>query len=147
MAAVRPRVSLRPSTWPLPWLGLPLVIVLSSLAVGLAALLPLTQYGNAATTSASLDQLERDRSAWQARVDELEAEVARLSSLDRIEREARERLGMVPPEEVVYIEVPVARPEGTKVPDRYLERPARAEGEVGADSAWWEKLLGWLPLP
>lgn len=122
--------------------SLPLLLIVAALAVGLAALVPLIQSSLATTTNGNIQRLERERADWQARLHELELEVARLGSLDRIEQEAKSRLNMVPPEEVRYIIVDVPAPAERRLPSRFL--PPEPEKEKASPSLW-ERLFGWLP--
>jgi cell division protein FtsL len=126
-------------------LGMPVVLTIALVAVGLAGLLPLLQSSQTTTTGYNIRQLERQRNDWEARIHELEAEIASLAALDRIENEARERLHMEAPEHTVYITVDVPRPESQPVPDRFLP-PKKQEG-VKEDQSWWQSLLDLLPFP
>jgi cell division protein FtsL len=119
-------------------------VTICLVVIGLAGLLPLIQSSQATSTSSDVRQLERARNDWQARLQELQAEVAFLGSLDRIEKEARERLGMVPPSETVYIVVDEPAPETQLVPLRFL--PPKKE-QPRQEESWWESILGKLPLP
>jgi cell division protein FtsB len=124
---------------------MPAVLTIAIVAVGLAGLLPLLQSSQTTTTGYSIRQLERQRNDWEARSHELEAEIASLAALDRIEREARERLHMEAPEHTVYITVDVASPASQPVPDRFLP-PKKQEG-AKEDQSWWQSLLDLLPFP
>ena len=124
--------------------NLPVVLLIAGVAVALAALLPLVQSSSATTTAGRIAQLERQKADWQARTRELEAEIATMGSLDRIEKEAVERLHMAPPTEAYYITVDVPPPEERKLPSRFL--PPAQEREEGGSSLW-EDLFGWIPLP
>ncbi len=124
---------------------MPVVLTIAIVAVGLAGLLPLLQSSQTTAIGYSIRQLERQRSDWEARSHELEAEIASLVSLDRIEREARERLHMEAPEHTVYITVDVASPASQPVPDRFLP-PKKQEG-VEENQSWWQSLLDLLPFP
>jgi cell division protein FtsL len=126
-------------------LSMPLVLTIALVAVGLAALLPLLQSSQATTTGYSIRQLERQRNDWEARIHELEAEVASLASLDRIENEAHDRLNMQAPEDTVYITVDVASPESQPIPERFL--PPENQETTQGDKSWWQSLLDLLPLP
>ena len=125
-------------------LSLPSLMTICIVAIGLAGLLPLIQSSQVTNTSTDIRRLERTRNDWQARLQELQAEVAFLGSLDRIEKEARERLGMAPPSETVYVTVDAPAPEAQLVPLRFL--PPKNEQHPQEDS-WWESLLDKLPLP
>ena len=124
--------------------GLPSLVTICLVVIGLAGLLPLMLSSRATSTSTEIRQLERVRNDWQARSQELEAEIAFLGSLDRIEKEARERLGMVPPTETIYVTVDEPAPEKQLMPLRFL--PADKEQPRGDDS-WWESILDMLPIP
>lgn len=125
-------------------LSLPSLVTICLVVIGLAGLLPLIQNSQVTSTSSDIRQLERARNDWEARLQELQAEIAFLGSLDRIEREARERLGMVPPSETVYVIVDEPAPEAQLIPPRFL--PPKNEHPREGDS-WWETILGMLPLP
>ena len=125
-------------------LSLPSLVIICVMVIGLAGLLPLIQSSQVTSTSSDIRQLERARDGWQARLQELQADVAFLTSLDRIEKEARGRLGMVSPSETVYIVVDEPAPEVQPVPLRFL--PSEEEQPHQEDS-WWESILGKLPLP
>jgi len=126
-------------------LGMPAVLTIAIVAVGLAALLPLLQNSRAINTGHDIRQLERQRNDWEARSHELEAEIASLVALDRIEKEARERLHMEAPERTVYLTVDVASPASQPVPDRFLP-PAKQES-VKENQSWWQSILDLLPFP
>ena len=124
--------------------SLPLLLTIAALAIGLAALLPLVQSSSATSTNGNIQRLEKEKTDWQARLREIELEVAGLSSLNRIEQEARTRLGMVQPEETTYITVPGPAPLTWRLPGRFLP-VAIEQPEPG--SSLWDKAFGWIPLP
>jgi cell division protein FtsL len=124
--------------------GLPSLVIICVMVIGLAGLLPLLVSSKVVHTSEDIRQLEGARDDWEARTQELEAEIATLGSLDRIEKEARQRLGMVPPEETIYITVDQPAPEKQIVPQRFL--PPKKEQSQQEDS-WWESILGMFHLP
>lgn len=126
-------------------LSLPVVLTVAVVAIGLAGALSLLPSSQATRTSYSIRQLEMARNDWQARIHELEAEIASLGSLERIDREARERLGMVPPTETIYITVDVPAPEKQLLPARFL--PTTEEKPQAERQSWLESLLDFLPLP
>ncbi len=121
---------------------LPVILILAALVVGLTALLPLVQSSGATSTAGDVERLQQERQDWQARLHELEVDVATLGSLARIEKEARVRLGMTRPKETHYITVDAPPPEERKLPARYLPPDDRAR-EPG--NSVWDALFGWLP--
>jgi cell division protein FtsL len=124
-------------------LSMPVVLTIALVAVGLAGLLPLLQSSQTTTTGYSIRQLERQRNDWEARIHELEAEIASLAALDRVEEEARQRLAMQTPEDTVYLSVDVASPESQPIPDRFL--PPKQES-AKEQKSWWQSLLDLLPF-
>jgi cell division protein FtsL len=91
VTAVRRRRRLRGM---LVLLGIAMVLSLFALAAFHAML---------ASEQASLDRLEERVGDAQARYERLRLDVAELEAPSRIVREAQERLGMVPPEDVTYL--------------------------------------------
>jgi len=125
--------------------SMPLVLTIALVTIGLAGLLPLLQSSQTTTTGHNIGELERQRNDWEARTHELEAEIASLAALDRIEEEAHQRLGMEAPERTLYLTVDVASPESQPIPDRFL--PPKKQESAEADQSWWQSLLGLLPFP
>jgi cell division protein FtsL len=119
------------------------VIVGAFLVVACLGLLQVAQTSSATTTGYNLQRLEIERSATQAEVHQLEAEVAVLTSIDRIDREARGRLGMVPAGNTMTLEVHKQPPEQQLVPLRFLTESRAPQVE---SSSWWQKLLNLLPF-
>lgn len=125
--------------------NLPVVLIVATMIVGIAALLPLVQSSASTSTAGSIRQLEEERIGWQTQLQELELDVAGMGSLDAIEREARRRFKMIRPEEVVYILVDSPPPEARRIPSRYL--PQDSSVATDENSSVWEDLISWLPLP
>jgi len=113
------------------------------LVVALIGLLQVVQTSNATTTGYSLDRLEQQRLDYQAQVHQLEADVASLTSMERIEAEARGRLGMVPAENVINLEVHKQPPEQQLIPRRFAPQP---EASAPTAEPWWQSLLRLLPF-
>lgn len=107
------------------------------------ALLQVFQSGTFANTGANIQKLEVERTNSRARIHDLEADISALASLDRTERAARERLGMIPAINVTYIEVDVPAPQGPLLPRPAVDVPL----VTTESSAWWDKFLRALPLP
>jgi hypothetical protein len=123
---------------------LPVLLICASIAVGVAGLLPLVQSSGVTTTGGRIWQLEQERSDWQARLQEQEVQVARLGSLERVDKEARERLKMVPAKEVHYITVDVPGPAPNRVPSRFVEDEAK---QPDTGQSLWEEIASWIPVP
>jgi cell division protein FtsL len=113
------------------------------LVVASLGLLQVIQTSNATTTGYNLQRLEDERSATQAEVHQLEAEVAVLTSIDRIAKEAGDRLGMAPAGNTMTLEVHKQPPAQQLIPLRFVAASKTPEIKT---SSWWQKLLGLLPF-
>ena len=122
------------------------VLLLAGAAIGVIGLLQVVQTSDATTTSFAIQRLEQEKLEVQSLVHQLEAQVALLSSLSRIEGEARERIGLVSPRAQEAVEVNVAWPAGnqSRLPTRFApEEEAEVDGQ---GAPWWRDLLGLLPF-
>lgn len=117
--------------------------ILTAALVAAAALLPVAQSSNLTTTGYQVRELEQRRSDLQAAIYNAQVDIARLGSLERIEREARDRLGMVPAERTVSVQVRVPPPAPRQIPARYVPEPPPASTPP---AGWWHRLLAQLPL-
>ncbi len=95
-------------------------------------------------TGAKLQTLEDQKTTLQAQIYDLEAEVGALASLDRTQRAATERLGMVPARTQDYISVNVEGPSGPLLPRPILKLQSPPPPN---DETWWQSFLKALPLP
>jgi cell division protein FtsL len=118
---------------------------LAAALIGAAAiaLLQVAQSSGFAHTGQQLQRLDAERATLKAEVYDLEAEVAALASLERTERAARERLGMIQGRNVSYLSVEVESPSGPLLP-RPLVAPQTA-APIG--ESWWERAIRALPVP
>jgi hypothetical protein len=121
------------------------------LAIGLAAALicaagalQVNQLSRATSTSYQINELNRTRAAKQAENHELERRVAELSSLARVEIEARMRLGMLPADRRLYIQVNQPLPAEQSLPTRFL--PADEIESPSATASFWDRIKRLLPL-
>lgn len=118
-------------------------ILASVVVIGLGAMLPVLQ--NSVATSRGFDSqsLDARRAHIQGNLLLLESEVARLTSLDRIERRATD-IGLIPAADSIYVTVAEPGPAPAKIPAEYLPgvEPLRQD-----PAPWWQSLLTWLPLP
>ena len=118
-----------------------LVGLAAALVLG-GAMLQVNQFSAVTTTGYHIDELERERAAKQAENDELEAEVARLASLARVDIEARVRLKMEPAQRILNIEVNHPVPDHQTLPTRF-KAPSEPAGEA-ADGSLVDRLLDLL---
>lgn len=107
-----------------------LLIGLAAALVLGGAMLQVSQFSAVTTTGYHIEELERERAAKQAENDELEAEVARLASLARVDIEARVRLKMEPAQQILNIEVNQPVPDHQTLPTRF-----KTPGEPIRDAA------------
>ena len=124
------------------------VLLVAGLAVVIIALLQLSQRSEATTTSFAIQGLEQEKLELETTVRQLEAEVAALSSLSRIGREAT-RLGQ-PAEarELLQVNVASAALDDGLLPTRFApagDVEATEEGR-SEQQAWWQELLKLLPF-
>ena len=96
-------------------------------------------------TGQKLHDLELRKAELRAAIYQTEADIAALASLERTERVAKERLGMVPARVSQYVSVTVESPAGALLP-RPISGNALSE-EARTDGPWWRALLQALPLP
>lgn len=117
------------------------MLLLVLLLLGLAPPAYLLQTGGALSTGYEIQELERERTSWINRNQQLEVEIARARSLIWVEHEAVHRLGMRRPNEHVTIrmEVPVPAASEPRLLRRGAEPILVAPIEVGPN---WLEALG-----
>jgi hypothetical protein len=88
--------------------------------LGMAPPAYLLQTGGALTTGYEIQKLERERTAWLNRNQQIEVEIARARSLAWVEHEAVHRLGMQRPAQSLAVQVDAPLPKSTEA--RLLRR-------------------------
>jgi cell division protein FtsL len=124
------------------------VLLIALAAVVAIGLLQIIQTSQATTASFEIQRLEQQKLELGAEVGQLEADVARLSSITRIEAEAK-RLGLVRPASVQALEVNVPPPDDTaldQLPSRFAPDDGQQSEAADQDSSWWRDLIGLLPF-
>jgi cell division protein FtsL len=122
----------------------PTVSALAAAAmVAAAALLPVVQTSSTTSAGTETRQLERQKSDLQAAIYNQQTDIAQLGSLQRIDREARERLGMVAPDRGMVVSVSRPAPEERQIPARYLPLEATPAPHQAA-RAPWDRLIAYL---
>lgn len=116
-------------------------IVSAIVIVGISAMLPVLQNSTATSEGFNAQRSRTDETALQGQISVLEADVAQLTSLSRIERRAQE-IGLHPTINPIYVHVDVAGPEPAKIPSSYLP-PAVVKPPPPAP--WWRSIVDWLP--
>jgi cell division protein FtsL len=102
------------------------------------------QLSSATVTSYEINALNRERASRQAEIHELEKEVAELSSLARVDLDARLRLDMRPATRKLYVEVAQPLPETQTLPTRFL--PIDTGGTGPGQESIWVRFLRSLPF-
>lgn len=112
---------------------LPLWAWISIFGLCFAAVLPVLQTSGQTEAGRRLLELEAQREALQSEVRGLAADVGQLASLQRIEHEARHRLGLIPapPTHVIRVDHP---PPARTLPARF--EPTFEDGETNAPPFW-----------
>lgn len=118
-----------------------LIAVAALVTVGL---LRVVQTSQATSAGFAVQALQQDKLKVETELRQLEADVALLSSLERVEREAQ-RLGLVLPAAQASVRVNVALPAGNVLPARFAPEDAEESTGSGATS-WWRTLLKPLPF-
>jgi len=120
-------------------------LLAAALAIVAIAILQLYQTSRATTASFKMQALEQQKLVLDTSVRQLEADVASLSSLARIEQEAN-RLGLAPAQARDTVQVNVPPPQqGVGLPTRF--EPKTEEAAVGGqDASWWHTLRKLLPF-
>lgn len=112
-----------------------------------AALLQVNQFSRLTSTGYEMERLKAERAEKQAANHQIEADVARLSSLGHIDWTARTKLGMVPATTRLYIDVNQPVPAHDTLPTRYrpAEQPAQAP-PADDDRSLAQRLRDLLPF-
>ena len=121
------------------------LILVGAVVLGIA-LVQVNEFSRLTSTGYQINELTAERAARQADNHAIEAEVAGLSSLARVDWEARTRLHMEPAKQKLYIDVNGAAPDRQTLPTRFLpsERPVASPTPAGTTSLW-KRLLRLLP--
>jgi hypothetical protein len=123
-----------------------LLVVAALVALVAVALVQVNQLGRMTGKGYQIDELNRERAARRAENREVEAQVARLSSLARVDWDARVRLGMVPAARKLHIAVNATVPEHQALPPRFLPAEAPPAPPPAAGRPWWKRALDLLPF-
>ncbi|HML96901.1 MAG TPA: hypothetical protein PKD75_00325 [Tepidiformaceae bacterium] len=109
--------------------------------VGLCAMLPVIQNSAATSRGFDIQEIRQREARLNGEISLLESDVARLTSLTRIERRAQD-IGMVPAANPIFVTVNEPGPAPAKLPAEYLPRRSP---EQDAPAPWWKPLVSWLP--
>jgi cell division protein FtsL len=136
-AIAAPRIFRKPKPGKLMVAGaLALVVVAAGFQV--------SQFSRLTSTGYEINELNRVRAEKQAENHALEAEVAGLSSLARVDLEARTRLHLEPAQQKLYIIVNHEVPDRQTLPTRFL--PPDAPDLEQPNEPIWKRFLKSLPF-
>ena len=120
-------------------------LLIAVAALVIVGLLRVVQTSQATTVGFSVQALQQDKLELETALRQLEADVALLSSLERIEREAL-RLGLALPVEQASVSVNVALPAANALPTRFVPVEDVEESTDSGATSWWRSLLKPLPF-
>lgn len=143
MAALQRAASAAPRVFGRPRPGKLLLAAAIALVV-VAAGFQVNQFSRLTSTGYAINELNRQRAERQAENHAIEAEVAQLSSLARVDWEARTRLRLEPARQKLYLTVNHAAPDRQTLPTRFLPAAPAAAGPP--DEPMWKRVLKSLPF-
>lgn len=128
---------------PFPGVRLNWWIVWGVVVLGLGGTLPVLQSSAATSRGFEIRGIEAEQAQLRTDISLLEGDVARLTSLERVERRARE-LGMTAPFEApLFVTVDTPGPSPARIPSEYL--PSHEVTHRVADP-WWRGVISWLSI-
>jgi cell division protein FtsL len=138
MAALHRPAIVAPRVFGKPRPGKLLLVAAIALVV-IAAGFQVNQFSRLTSTGYQINELNRQRAERQAENHAIEAEVAQLSSLARVDWEARTRLHLEPAQQTLYLTVNHDVPGRQTLPTRFL--PAEPALPDQVDEPMWKRLL------
>jgi hypothetical protein len=112
--------------------------------ISLVSFLMLIQTSGVASAGYDVQHLEETRDHWRSLNYELEAEAARLQSLDRVDKDARAKLKMVPSGIPMFVSVGVEAPSTNPPIETRRTDPNAAPSVSVVQSDGFQGLLNWL---
>lgn len=104
---------------PLPRLGVSGWVIAGAIIVSAGALAPVIQNSIMTTQGRTIEVLQHEQKALHVEMRQLEAEIARLTSIERVARRAGE-IGLVPNAQAIYVTIGETGPEPPKIPAEHL---------------------------
>lgn len=123
--------------------SIPRFVFVSGLGISVVSMLLLFQTSGVTSKGYDIQSLEAQRDHLLQLNYQLDADIAKLESLDRIEREAKSKLKMVSPTSFVYISVPVPSPEYRPIEDPAITTVSGTAVEVRPANST-SAFLNWL---
>jgi cell division protein FtsL len=121
------------------------IVLTVVVAIVIISVVQIVQTSRATTANYDIQRLEQERLQLESSVRQMEADVASLSSLERVRREAN-GLGLAPPQKRYGVEVGLPWPadEG-EIPSRFQAGEGQRDADEGG-SPWWRDALELLPF-
>ncbi|MBI2766022.1 MAG: hypothetical protein HYX53_08950 [Chloroflexi bacterium] len=130
---------------PAPHVRLPGIngwVLAGIVVVGIGAMLPVLQNSLATSQGFDVQRMQAEQARLNGDIQLMEADVARLSSLDRIQRRAVQ-IGLIPGDDPIFVQVSEPGPAPAKIPSEYLPGPVP---NPDSPDSWWRSLLRWVSL-
>jgi hypothetical protein len=121
-------------------LGLTATLVLVILAI----MLPVMQSSDETAQGYRINSLQQQRTDLEAQIYQTQSQIAQLGALNRIDMDARNRLGMTPATSETDVVVPVPMPATRSLPNAYL--PPAGASSTPESKGLWQKLIRFLPF-
>lgn len=113
--------------------------ILIAILVSLAAIIWLSQTSTLVSLGYETENLDKQEVLLDRQATQLQAQISQYEDLNRIEDEAKTKLGMVPAQKKVYVKVPANQLE---------ESPqTSSNSKLAPVNDWWRELLEMLPRP
>jgi cell division protein FtsL len=113
-------------------------IILVVALISLAAIIWLSQTSTIVSIGYSMEKLDKEATVLDRQAEELNSQIAALEHPRRIEKEAREKLGMKEATKFVYVNVSATAEDNS---------PTSSNPKLLAVSDWWRELVKILPKP
>jgi hypothetical protein len=122
------------------------ILLIAAVVIVIIGLLQIIQTSKATTRTFEIQKLEQQKLQLGAEVRDLEAQVAGMSSLPRIQAESQ-RLGLVRAQSIEAVTVNIAMPDDSvdRLPSRFAAGAVQLH-EAETDSPWWRDVIGLLPF-
>ncbi|HEX2912781.1 MAG TPA: septum formation initiator family protein [Chloroflexia bacterium] len=132
LRAARANLTMRASRVRLAWR-----LILLALLFALAAIVWLSQTSTIVKLGFDIENFERQKVVLDRQAEELKSQIAQYESLQRVEEEARTKLGMIPAKTTIFVKVPgyTAQPE----------QSGSSTSTAIAGNDWWRELSKMLP--
>jgi len=134
LQAARNRLTMKASRIRLAWR-----FILIAILISLGAIIWLSQTSTLVSLGYETENLDKQEVLLDRQATQLQAQIAQYEDLNRVENEAKTKLGMVPAKNKVYVKIPANQVEDT---------PETSSNSLLAPvNDWWRELVEMLPRP